>query len=94
MADLYENFAADYDWLFGDDVLARGEAIDLDQEHIAHIVFVFEDGDKAEPREYRIPFRPFTFGELSERLELAGLRQVDTDFGDARDRYAVVAVAA
>ena len=65
----------------------------LDQEHIAHIVFVFEDGDRTEPHEYRIPFRLFTLGDLRERLELAGLREIDTDFGDAADRYAVTAVA-
>jgi glycine/sarcosine N-methyltransferase len=65
----------------------------LDQEHIAHIVFIFENGDQAEPHEYRISFRPFTVGDLRERLELAGLREVDTDFGDDMDRYAVTAVA-
>ena len=64
----------------------------LDQEHIAHLVFIFEDGDLTEPREYRIGFCPFTIGELRERLELAGLQEVDTDFDDARDRYAVTAV--
>ena len=63
----------------------------LDQEHIAHIVFVFEDGDRAEPHEYRVPFRPFTVGDLRKRLELAGLREVDADFGDTVDRYAVTA---
>ena len=66
----------------------------LDQEHIAHLVFIFEDGDLTEPREYRIGFCPFTIGELRKRLELAGLREVDTDFDDARDRYAVTAVPA
>jgi glycine/sarcosine N-methyltransferase len=65
----------------------------LDQEHIAHLVFVFEDGDRVEPREYRLSFRPFTLGELRERLELAGLQEVDTDYDAAADRYAVVAVA-
>jgi SAM-dependent methyltransferase len=65
----------------------------LDQEHVAHIVFVFENGDRAEPHEYRVSFRPFTVGDLRERLELAGLREVDTDFGEAMDRYAVTAVA-
>ena len=66
----------------------------LDQEHIAHLVFVFEDGDRAEPHEYRLSFRPFTLGELRERLELAGLREIDTDYGEAADRYAVVTVVA
>jgi glycine/sarcosine N-methyltransferase len=46
----------------------------LDQEHIAHLVFLFEDGDRVEPHEYRLSFRPFTFRDLRERLELAGLR--------------------
>ena len=65
----------------------------LQDEHVAHIVFVFEDGDRAETHEYPISFRPFTIGELRERLELAGLREVDTDFDAAGDRYAVVAAA-
>ncbi len=65
----------------------------LRDEHIAHLVFVFENGDRAEPHEYRIAFRPFTVSDLRERLELAGLREVDTDFDDSRDRYAVVTVA-
>jgi hypothetical protein len=56
-------------------------------------VFVFEDGDQVEAHEHRIAFRPFTIGELRERLELAGLREVDTDFDASRDRYAVVTVA-
>jgi hypothetical protein len=63
----------------------------LDQEHVAHLVFIFEEGGRLEPREYRIGFYPFTAGELRERLEVAGLREVDTDFDDGRDRYAVVA---
>ena len=66
----------------------------LDQEHIAHLVFLFEDGGRIEPREHRIGFHPFTLGELRERLEVAGLREVDTDFDDGRDRYAVTAVPA
>jgi hypothetical protein len=41
-----------------------------------------------------IAFRPFTLSELRERLELAGLREVDTDFDDSRDRYSVVTAAA
>jgi hypothetical protein len=64
----------------------------LDQEHVAHLVFLFEDGGRIEPREHRIGFYPFTPGELRERLEVAGLREVDTDFDDGRDRYAVTAV--
>jgi SAM-dependent methyltransferase len=66
----------------------------LDQEHVAHIVLIFEDGDRLKPREYRIGFHPFTAGELRERLQAAGLREVDNDFDDARDRYAITAVAA
>jgi hypothetical protein len=65
----------------------------LDQEHVAHLVFVFEDGDRVEPREYRLSFHPFTLGKLRERLGLAGLREVDTDYDEAADRYAVVALA-
>jgi hypothetical protein len=55
-------------------------------------MFIFEDGTRIEPREHRIGFYPFTYGELRERLEVAGLREVDTDFDDDRDRYAVAAV--
>jgi hypothetical protein len=66
----------------------------LDQEHVAHIVFVFEDGSRIEPHEYRIGFYPITLGELRDRLEPAGLREVDTDNDDARDRYAIAAVPA
>jgi glycine/sarcosine N-methyltransferase len=65
----------------------------LDQEHIAHLVFLFEDGDRVEPRQYQLSFRPFTLGDLRERLELAGLREADTDYDEAADRYAVIAVA-
>jgi SAM-dependent methyltransferase len=64
----------------------------LDGEHIAHLVFVFENGSQAESHEYVITFRPFTLSELRERLELAGLREVDTDFDASRDRYSVVTV--
>jgi glycine/sarcosine N-methyltransferase len=66
----------------------------LAQEHVAHIVFVFEDGSRLEPHEYPVSFYPMTFGELRERLEAAGLKEVDTDFDEARDRYSVVAVPA
>lgn len=65
----------------------------LDQEHIAHIVFLFEDSDRIEPHEYRISFLPFTLGELRERLELAGLREVGTDFAETADQYVVIAAA-
>jgi len=66
----------------------------LDQEHVAHVVLIFEDGSRLEPREYRIDFYPFTLGDLRERLRAAGLREVDTDFSEARDRYAVIAAPA
>jgi glycine/sarcosine N-methyltransferase len=66
----------------------------LDQEHVAHLVFIFEDGSRIQPHEYRIGFQPFTLDELRERLEAAGLKEVDTDFDDARDRYAVTATPA
>ena len=62
----------------------------LGEEHTAHLVLVFEDGDRAEPHEHVITFRPFTLSELRERIELAGLREVDADFDDSRDRYSVV----
>jgi glycine/sarcosine N-methyltransferase len=64
----------------------------LGDEHIAHLVFLFEDGGQIEPHEHQVTFHPFTFSELRTRLELAGLREVDTDFDDSRDRYAVVTV--
>ena len=66
----------------------------LGDEHIAHLVFLFENGGRIEPHEYQITFRPFTVSELRARLELAGLREIDTDFDASRDRYAVVTVAA
>jgi glycine/sarcosine N-methyltransferase len=66
----------------------------LDQEHLAHLVFLFEDGDRIEPHEYQLSFRPFTLGELRGRLGLAGLREVDTDYDETADRYAVIAVPA
>ena len=66
----------------------------LAAEHVAHIVLIFEDGSRIEPREYRIGFYPFTLGELRDRLAAAGLTEVDTDFDEARDRYAITAVPA
>jgi len=66
----------------------------LHQEHVAHLVFIFEDGGGISPQEYRIGFHPFAPGELRERLQAAGLREVDTDFDDGRDRYAMTAVPA
>jgi SAM-dependent methyltransferase len=66
----------------------------LGEEHVAHLVFVFEDGGQVEAHEYPITFRPYTVSELRARLELAGLSEVDTDFDASRDRYAVVTVTA
>ena len=57
----------------------------VEDEHIAHLVFVFEDDGQIEPHEHEITFCPFTASELRERLELAGSRDVDTDFGDSQD---------
>jgi hypothetical protein len=34
-----------------------------------------------------------TIAELRERLELAGLREVDTDFDASRDQYCLIAEA-
>src|SRR6266536_2835320 len=65
----------------------------LGDEHVAHLVFVFETGGRIEPHEYQITFRPFSISELRARLDLAGLREVATDFDASRDRYAVVTVA-
>jgi SAM-dependent methyltransferase len=65
----------------------------LGDEHIAHLVFIFENGGQLEPHEYQITFRPFTISDLRARLELAGLREVDTDFDASLDRYAVVTEA-
>jgi hypothetical protein len=56
-------------------------------------MFVFDDGGRTETHEHAVAFRPFTVGELRERIDLAGLREVDTDFDDARDRYAIVTTA-
>jgi hypothetical protein len=56
-------------------------------------VFIFDKDGQTEPHEYPITFRPFTISELRARLDLAGLREVDTDFDASVDRYAVVTVA-
>ncbi len=65
----------------------------LQDEHVAHIVFAFEDAERVETHEYPVSFRPFTLAELRERLELAGLREVDTDFDASRDQYCLIAEA-
>ena len=64
----------------------------LGEEHIAHLVFAFENRGQLEAHEHLITFCPFTVSELRARLELAGLREVDTDFDASGDRYAVVTV--
>jgi SAM-dependent methyltransferase len=64
----------------------------LDDDHIAHMVFVFDNDGQIESHEHQITFRPFTISELRARLELAGLREIDTDFDASLDRYSVVAV--
>ena len=76
------------------ELLRLGDTRTLHDEHVAHIAFVFEDGDRAETHEYPVSFRPFTVAELRERLELAGLREVDTDFDPSRDQYCLIAEAA
>jgi SAM-dependent methyltransferase len=63
----------------------------LDQEHIAHIVFLFEDGGEVESREHRVALLPVTLAGLRERLELAGLRETGTDFDESADDYVVIA---
>jgi SAM-dependent methyltransferase len=62
----------------------------LHEEHVAHLMFLFENGDQIEPREYELTFRPFTLAELRERIGLAGLAEVDTDFDDSAGRYALI----
>jgi SAM-dependent methyltransferase len=66
----------------------------LEDEHTAHITFIFDHGGRLETREYPVSFRPFTRETLRERLALAGLRELDTDFDPADDRYAIVATPA
>src|ERR1700759_3980462 len=56
----------------------------LHDEHAAHIVFVFEDGERAETHEYPISFRPFTVAELRERLPPAPPRGMPTEPGTPR----------
>jgi SAM-dependent methyltransferase len=55
---------------------------------------LFEDGDRIEPHEYRISLLPVALAELRERVELAGLREVGTDFSATTDQYFLLAVAA
>jgi glycine/sarcosine N-methyltransferase len=62
----------------------------LGDQHIAHLTFIFDNDGQLESHEYPITFRPFTVSELRERLELAGLKEVDADFDPSRDRYSIV----
>ncbi|MCA1696345.1 MAG: class I SAM-dependent methyltransferase [Actinobacteria bacterium] len=62
----------------------------FDREHVAHLVFLFDDGEKLNPREHAVAFRPFTFEELRDRVRAAGLREFDSDFDPNADRYSVV----
>jgi hypothetical protein len=62
----------------------------LEDDHIAHMVFVFDNDGQIESHEHQITFRPFTISELRARLDLAGLREIDTDFDASLDRYSVV----
>jgi SAM-dependent methyltransferase len=66
----------------------------LEDEHIAHITFVLDHSGRLETHEYPVGFYPFTLATLRERLALAGLREVDTDFDPADPRYALVATPA
>jgi SAM-dependent methyltransferase len=66
----------------------------LEDEHTAHITFVFDHSGRLETHSYPVSFRPFTRETLRERLALAGLREADTDFDPDDDRYAIVATPA
>src|SRR5258708_24795695 len=64
----------------------------LGDEHIAHLVFVYDNGGQIEPHDHEITFRPFTLSDLREPLELAGLREVAPDFDPSPDPSALVTV--
>jgi SAM-dependent methyltransferase len=81
MADAYGALAADYDWLFGDAVLADGGAINQPAaarllQRISRTSTVLDAA----------------CGTGIDAAVLAGLREVDTDFDASCDRYAVVTV--
>jgi SAM-dependent methyltransferase len=63
---------------------------ELDRDHVAHLVFLFDDGETLDAREHAIAFRPFTFDQLHERIDAAGLRELDSDFEPSVDRYSIV----
>lgn len=64
----------------------------FEEEHVAHLVFVFDDGATVMSREHRVGFRPFTIEQLRERLRAAGLHEIETDFDPQSDRYSIVAI--
>ncbi len=63
---------------------------EFDREHVAHLVFVFDDGVALHPREHAVAFLPFTFEQLRDRVDAAGLRAIDSDFDPNADRYSMV----
>ncbi|MCA1703692.1 MAG: class I SAM-dependent methyltransferase [Actinobacteria bacterium] len=63
---------------------------EFDADHVAHLVFVLDDGETLAPREHTVAFRPFTFEQLRDRIRAAGLHEADTDFEPNADRYAIV----
>jgi hypothetical protein len=98
VADYYRDLAADYDWLYADDALTGGFAIAPGVAWIRSTsptsCSSFRTATGSSRTSTGIPLLPVTLGELRERLELAGLREVGTDFGEATDQYVVIAVAA
>lgn len=66
---------------------------DFAAEHVAHLVFVFDDGRTVTSRHHRIGFWPFTIDQLFERLGAAGLRMIDIDFDNGADRYSIIVAA-
>lgn len=62
----------------------------FDREHVAHLVFLFDEGAVLEAREHPVAFHPFTFEDLRDRISAAGLREVDSDFDPNADRYSMV----
>lgn len=62
----------------------------FDRDHVAHVVFLFDNGSSLRPREHAVTFRPFSFEELRDRISAAGLHEVDSDFDPNADRYSMV----
>ncbi len=91
MAEPYDALANDYDWLFGDQDIRQGVAINLPATARPRPLRLrVDDGAVPTPREHRIGFHPFTFDELRDRICVAGLREVDSDFDPNADRYSLV----